>query len=312
MDQQSSGAQQQGHQDAESNSAPKRPLYDRYYKVILILPLIFIVFSLIYMVQFYQKNNDIIYKDISLTGGTSITVNDGNIDIAKLDAFLLGKLEDYQVKEISDLRSGKRIAFIVETRSDPDEAKKVLEDFLEYKLDDQNSSTEFSGESISAGFYKQLRLAMIVAFILMTIVVFFIFRTFVPGLAIISCSFVDILMALVTVNILGIRVSSAGIIAFLMLIGYSVDSDILLTTRVLKTRGVSINGRIWSAFKTGITMTLTSVAAVLVSLLIISSISDVLKQIFTILIIGLCFDIFNTWITNASILKWYAERKKLQ
>ncbi len=302
--------QPEAKQESSHEHPPQKPLYDRTYKIMLIIPLALLVFSFVYMFQFYQKHHDFILKDISLTGGTSLTVN-SDVDIVKLKDFLSGKLHEFQVKEISDLRTGKRIAFIVETRSSPEEAKKFLEDFLGFPLDEKNSSIEFSGESISAGFYKQLQVALLAAFILMTLVVFFIFRTFVPGFAIILSAFADILMTLVTVNLLGIQVSSAGIIAFLMLIGYSVDSDILLTTRVLRTRGESVNSRIYGAFKTGMTMTLTALAAVVVALFIISGISDVLKQIFTILTIGLFFDIFNTWVTNASILKWYADKRRL-
>ena len=117
-------------------------------------------------------------------------------------------------------------------------------------------------------------------------------------------------MTLVMVNILGISMSTAGIVAFLMLIGYSVDTDILLTTRILKRHEGSLNTRIFKAFKTGLTMTLTSLIAVLFALVVVKSFSVVLSQIFTILAIGLGFDILNTWITNASILKWYMEKKK--
>jgi len=116
-------------------------------------------------------------------------------------------------------------------------------------------------------------------------------------------------MTLVLVNLLGIQMSSAGIIAFLMLIGYSVDTDILLTTRILKRDEGSLNQRIFKAFKTGITMTLTSLLAIASALIVVKSFSVVLSQIFTILIIGLGFDILNTWITNVSILKWYVEKK---
>ena len=57
-------------------------------------------------------------------------------------------------------------------------------------------------------------------------------------------------------------------------------------------------------------MTLTSLAAVLVALIITRGFSDILRQIFSILAIGLSFDIFNTWITNAGILKWHVEKKE--
>ena len=117
-------------------------------------------------------------------------------------------------------------------------------------------------------------------------------------------------MTLALVDLLGIKMSGAGIVAFLMLIGYSVDTDILLTTRILKRGDYPLNTRIFKAFKTGITMTLTSLLAISFALIVVKSFSNILTQIFTILIIGLSFDILNTWITNVSILKWYVEKKK--
>jgi len=109
---------------------------------------------------------------------------------------------------------------------------------------------------------------------------------------------------------LGIKVSTAGIVAFLMLIGYSVDTDILLTTRMLKRKEGTLNKRIYAAFKTGITMTLTSLLAMLIAFLMVKSFSAVLAQIFLVLVIGLAFDLLNTWITNVSILKWYVEARR--
>jgi len=153
---------------------------------------------------------------------------------------------------------------------------------------------------------------MILAFIFMALVVFIIFRTPVPSLAVILSAFADIVMTIALLNLLGISLSTGGIVALLMLIGYSVDTDILLTTRVLRKKGESLNSRMYGALKTGLTMTLTSLIAVLVALIVIYTFSDVLRQIFTVLLIGLGFDIFNTWITNASILKWYAEAKGIQ
>jgi preprotein translocase subunit SecF len=150
---------------------------------------------------------------------------------------------------------------------------------------------------------------MAFAFFFMAMVVFIIFRTFVPSLAVIISAFADILMTLALVDILGIKLSSAGIIAFLMLIGYSVDTDILLTNRVLKRTEGTLNQRIFGAFKTGVTMTLTSFAAILFAFIVVRTFSIVLSQIFTILLIGLGFDILNTWITNVSILKWYVNKK---
>jgi preprotein translocase subunit SecF len=95
-----------------------------------------------------------------------------------------------------------------------------------------------------------------------------------------------------------------------MLIGYSVDTDVLLTTRMIKRKEGTLNERIVGAMKTGMTMTLTSLFAFLFALFVVKSFSQELTQIFTVLVIGLGFDLLNTWITNVSILKWYSEAKK--
>ena len=218
-------------------------------------------------------------------------------------------MQDVNIREVYDLFTQEQKAVIIETTSGADETKKVLEDYLSYELTDENSSFEFAGSSLSQSFYKQLLIAILIAFVAMGIVIFLIFRIFVPSIAVILSAFADILMTLVTVNLLGIKVSTAGIVAFLMLIGYSVDTDILLTSRVLKREGDSLNKKIFDSFKTGMTMTLTALFSVLVALFIVKSFSSVLAQIFTILSIGLVFDIFNTWITNVSIIKWYIKGK---
>jgi len=282
--------------------------HDKNYKLLLLIPIILLLFSLVYIGVFYSKNQDFIHKDISLTGGTSVTIS-GKIDAIKLKQDLSEKLEEVNTREIYDLITREQKAVIVETSSE-EQVKQILEDYLGYELTEENSSFEFTGSTLSENFYKQLLIAILIAFLFMAIVVFIIFRTLIPSTAVVISAFADILMTLVVVNLLGIKVSSAGIIALLMLIGYSVDTDILLTTRMLKRKEGSLNERLFGAFKTGTTMTLTSLFAITFALIVVRSFSPTLTQMFTILSIGLCFDLLNTWITNASILKWYLEKKK--
>jgi len=290
--------------------------YDKNYKLLLVIPLVLLLSSIVYMGIFYSNNQDFLYKDISLTGGISITIF-GEINYLDLEQFLSEKLQEVNTREISDLITREQKAVIIEIKTEGcnelevKQTKTILEDYLGYELvDGDNSSFECTGSSLSESFYKQLLIAILFAFFFMAIVVFIIFRTFVPSTAVILSALADILMTLTLINLLGMKMSSAGIIALLMLIGYSVDTDILLTTRMLKRYEGPLNKRIFGAFKTGITMTLTSLLAIVMALLVVKSFSPVLTQIFTILSIGLGFDILNTWITNASILKWYMEKKK--
>jgi preprotein translocase subunit SecF len=284
--------------------------HDKHYKSLLLIPILMIVLGFIYMGYFYSVNNDFFYKDISLTGGTSATINTATINPSDLQKAISGKLEDVNIREISDLVTHQQIAVVVETKSDEPTTKNVLEQYLGYTLDGKNSSFEFTGSTLSNSFYQQLLIAILIAFVLMSIVVFIQFKTFIPSIAVISAAFADIFMSLILIDLLGIRISSAGIVAFLMLIGYSVDTDILLTNRVLRREGKSLNRKIFDSFKTGITMTLAAVASVVIALFTVGSFSSVLFQIFFILAIGLGFDVFNTWLTNVSIIKWYVIHKQ--
>ena len=287
----------------------QKNFHDKHYKLLLLIPLTILILSLVSIVSLYSETGDFIRKDISLTGGTSVTIYD-KIDSNQLKEDLSDKLEDINTRAISDLVTGEQKAIIIETKTEGDITKAVLEEYLGYKLNSENSSIEFTGSALSESFYKQLLIAILIAFVFMGIVVFIIFRTLVPSTAVIISAFADIVMTLALFNVLGMKMSTAGIVAFLMLIGYSVDTDILLTTRILKRSEGSLNKRIMGAFSTGITMTLTSLLAIVFALFVVRSFSVILTQIFTILAIGLGFDILNTWITNVSILKWYMERKQ--
>ena len=112
------------------------------------------------------------------------------------------------------------------------------------------------------------------------------------------------------INGIGLRVSTAGIAAFLMLIGYSIDTDMLLTTRVLKRREGLLIDRMIDSMKTGLVMTGTSILAVLVGYFV--AVSPVLKQVFLIISIGLFADMFTTWLGNTSMLKWYCDKKGIK
>ncbi len=285
--------------------------YDRYYKLLLAIPILFFILCIGYLVFVYTQTGDIIYKDVSITGGTTITVFH-KADIEEVKLALSEKFPDAEVRAISDIRTGEQQGFFVETRAEAEDVKKALEEYLGFPLTSENSSVEFTGSSLSSSFYNQLRIAIIIAFLLMGIVVFFIFRTPIPSLAVIFAAFADIIMTIAVIDFFHIELSTAGIVALLMLIGYSVDTDILLTMRVLKAREGKVNDRIKGAFKTGLTMTLTAIAAVTVSLIFIYTFSDILRQMFTILLIGLGFDIVNTWLTNASMLKWYTQARRLE
>jgi len=286
--------------------------FDRNYKPLMLIPLVILITPLVYLGFFYSKNQDFLNKDVSLSGGTTITLN-GEIDSVALEKALLEKYPgDIVFRKLADIRTGEVLAIVLETSAKPEQIKPEVESILGYSLTSDNSSIEFTGSALSNNFYRQLVWALVLSFILMSIVIFVLFRSFIPSIAVIFAAFSDIVMPLALLDYLGIKISAAGIAAFLMLIGYSVDTDILLTSRVLKKPEGTVNERIYGAFKTGITMSLTSLFAVLPAFFLVTGLPDSFRQIFLILALGLIADIMNTWLMNVGIIKWYAEKKNIQ
>ena len=332
--------------------------FDKNYKKVLILPVILIILTLAYLVLFYVQTGDIIHKDISLTGGSVITVST-NISQSEMSSLLSKNFTDFTVSAISD-NSGNQIQLVITVpESQTGALTSSLENIIGQKLTEKNSSVQTTSTSLSEDFYKQLIVSILLAFFWMSAVVFIIFakgakvkiwaviinllfgifmanfflslntylalaifvlfavalirlyvKNSIPAFAVMSCAFADIVMTLAIVDVIGMKLSIAGIVSFLMLIGYSVDTDVLLTSRTVKRKDRAANSAIYGAFKTGITMTATAIVAILTALIIVYRFQSVLNQIFIILVIGLALDVFNTWVTNVCLIKWYAETKK--
>jgi preprotein translocase subunit SecF len=172
-----------------------------------------------------------------------------------------------------------------------------------------DSKLDQIGETFGKTLQAQAVYALLFSFIGMSVVVFVAFRTFVPAAAVVLSAFADIAMTAVAMQVLGITLSLGTTAALLMLIGYSVDSDILLTTRIIKRKG-KLEEKFAGAFHTGFIMTTTTMAAVAAMwvIAVIGSI-QIISEIAAVLFLGLFFDLFNTWLTNAGLLKWYAEKR---
>ena len=166
------------------------------------------------------------------------------------------------------------------------------------------------GPVLSEEAMGQIYVAMIFAFLFMAVTVFIVFREPVPSVAIILAALCDILIALGGMSLLKIPLSIASVGALLMLIGYSVDTDILLTTRLLKRREGTVEQRAKNAMYTGLTMSFAAIAAMgilfVVTVLIMPE-ATTLSNISAVLVIGLIGDILSTWLMNLGILKTYID-----
>jgi len=285
-------------------------IFEKKYKVLLLIPVIMLVLALVQIGTQSLITGDFLNKGVSLKGGITVTVPVGaEMDILKLKSNLAGQFPgvDFSIRSLAS--AGQTIGVIIDADlKDITTMDKLLE-AIESETDAKKNSfgVETIEPSLGKSFFRETFIAILIAFLFMGIVVFLYFRTFIPSMAVILAAFSDMVVTLAIINLLGIKLSTAGIAAFLMLIGYSVDTDILLSTRVLKREEGTVFERVVGAMKTGLTMNITTLAAITIALFIAQS--EVLRQIMTIIFIGLLVDIINTWLQNAGILRWYMEKK---
>ena len=263
-------------------------------KQLVIIPLVILAISLVLIALNLVSTGMPVTPGIDFSGGTAVTLITPDTKEQITSYFA-----EYPLVEVSDMGNGKFLKFGL-----MDDAKyKSLTSFINQKYPD--ARIDQIGETFGKALQSQAVLALIFSFIGMSIVVFLSFRTFVPSGAVVLSAFADIVMTAAAMNIVGIPLSLGTLAALLMLIGYSVDSDILLTNRVLKRQG-KLNDKLAGAFHTGIIMTTTTFAAISAMFLVSwFGAVQIIYEISAVLLIGLLFDVMNTWLTNVGILKWY-------
>ncbi|MBI4150000.1 protein translocase subunit SecF [Candidatus Woesearchaeota archaeon] len=285
-------------------------LYEQDYKKLTYFTIIILFLAIVQIGYQMATTGDFINKGVSLKGGITVTIANAAMSPQAAEEFFRDTFpqQDIAVRGITST-GGAQGLIIDADMLDPDKIaqfRTVVEETFKVTSDDYN--VEEIGSALGSSFFKQVILSLLVAFVLMALMVIIWFRNFGPSMIVILAAFCDLIETVAVINLLGIKVSTGGVAALLMLVGYSVDTDILLSTRVLKRKEGTVFNATVDAFKTGMLMTLTSLAAVTVGYLVSSS--DVLRQIMLILLIGLFFDMFNTWIQNAALLRWYLEHQE--
>jgi len=261
------------------------------------IPMVILVLSLILLGFTYMQTGLPVTPGIDFQGGisASILTSDTSDEISAVFA-------QFPLISVNEgIGGGRYLKF----EPMDDSEFRELTVFIEQVYPD--ARIEQIGESFGRTLQSQAFMALLFSFIGMSIVVTLVFRNIVPALAVIIGSFADIVMTAAAMNIFGIQLSLGTTAALLMLIAFSVDSDILLTTRILRRQG-KFDEKIQGAFRTGFVMATTTLGAIL-AMWVVSTWAQItiISEMSAVLLIGLLFDLMNTWLTNAGILKWHSE-----
>ena len=284
--------------------------YAMNYKKFLVFPILLFVFSLVMIFIAIANDGTPMYRDVSLKGGLSAVIEiDSQIDAGTLENRLEENFEG-NTFVVSELYDNNQVSgFIIDTDLDDESLLNGLNEIFSGQIvQGENYNSNFISPTLSNAFFKQAILILIISFVLMSTVVFLYFRETVPSLAVIISAIFDIIVTIGILNFLGLKVSVAGIGALIMLIGYSIDTDVLLTNRLIKEKkDESYFAKTFEAFKTGSLMSVTTLIAAIGAIILTNS--SVISEIATILVIGLIVDYISTWIQNTAILLWWLEKR---
>jgi preprotein translocase subunit SecF len=274
-------------------------------KQIMLIPIAIIILALISLGATYLATGSPVKLGIEFTGGTLVTVAS-----TESEESLVAEFASYPLADVRNIGSRFMLQFGPMSDSEYTELAKLVN----AKFD--NPDIRHMGPIYSKELQAQVLKYLPLSFILMAIVVFVVFRQPMVSMLVVVSALADILTAAASMNLTGVRLSLGTVAALLMLIGYSVDTDILLSMRVLKRKG-TVEEKIKGAMGTGLTMAGTTIAAIF-SLIILSNFlyliipsftrMDIIADMTTVLIFGLAADVFNTWVTNAQGLRWYMNR----
>jgi preprotein translocase subunit SecF len=276
--------------------------YTRYTnRQLAAIPLAVLAVALLVIAGWYVMTGAPVNQGIAFTGGTEVQIAGSSVTEAQIEEAFSAEPETIRSVPAEDV-------YIVTFKSD---GESVGATELEQQAEDAGLDVRSISE-VSASFGADTQVlalgGLAVAFVGMSVLVFAMFRVFVPSIAVVISAFSDIVIPLAMMNVLGIELSLGTVAALLMLIGYSVDSDILLNNHILRRSGDFYEST-YRAMRTGVTMTLTSISAMIVMTITATLFGiQLLAAIGTVLVFGLATDLMNTYLLNLSLLRWYKFR----
>jgi preprotein translocase subunit SecF len=258
-----------------------------------LVPLAVLVLALVVIGGRYVMDGTPVELGFAFTGGSEIRFTAG--------ASLEQVRATFQGVTVDSIQPASGETFILTTQVTDTAAIEELIRGAGYEVQQVQSRSATFGSSAQ----QQTLVGLGVAFLGMSVLVGLMFRTFIPSVAVIVSAFSDIVIPVAVMNLLGMELTLGAVAALLMLIGYSVDSDILLNNHILRRRG-SFYESAYRARRTGVTMTLTSISAMAVMGTVSAVLTiPLLPAVGLILAVGLTVDLMNTYLLNMSLLRYY-------
>ena len=276
--------------------------YLENYKKMVFIPIALIIFFGAFIGYYYHTHGQFFKEDLSLAGGTSLTVTTNTAINPNHIAGTIGSILSQPVTvtviraPFSNSISGYSITTVsgVNTTALQNAASTALG----MPIGSNDSSITFVSASLAQSQLYSSFILLGAAFVLVAIVSLFYFRNVWQAFSNVISIISDIINIVGVLDIIGFSFSTASIAGILMIMGYSADRNIILATNILKRKEATMKYRLVHTIRTSLTMDEAALATFLV--LFFGTSNSTIQSIAIILIIGVIFDDFTVWILNGS------------
>ncbi len=284
---------------------PPKIDYDKYTnKQLVAIPLLLLLIAVSILVFWTLLTGLPVDRGLAFVGGTEVRIDVGDVENPEQQ---IDSIFNSQQDSISSVPgTGEYIVTFAAGVTTPEEIENSLAEHPDMTISELSQISPLLGGDSQ----KLALMALGVSFMLMSLFVFGIFRSIIPSFIVILSAVSNITIAVAAMNLASIPLSMGTVGALLMLIGYGIDSDILMNTYVLKENKIAFQESIHEAMRTGVTMTVTSLAAMVMMTVVATAFRiELLAHMGFVLAVGLAADLVITYLLNVSILRYYVTKK---
>lgn len=269
------------------------------------LPLILLIFFLLVSINHYIKNGEFFIRDLDLKGGTSISfLTSQEVNIEKISS-ILGEYSKQALISISKSEKDYSVRITLPGEISHEEILKLIKNS---EIEIKEHSIQYVGPELGAAFFTQVFYLLTIAYILIFAANYFIYRKLIIAITIILSSIADIIYIIGATTLLNIPISFAGFTSLLLVIAYTIDTNILLSTKILSEKLEEFYSVYKKTLITGATVSSGLILSMIIVLLF--SNSKLLNNIAIILLIGQIAELINTYLLNAGLIEVILVGKK--
>ncbi|MFP3317270.1 MAG: hypothetical protein RXN79_02590 [Candidatus Nanopusillus sp.] len=277
---------------------------NNYKKFLMISMVIFVIFVGTILFNYF-KYGYIINKSITISGGYVTLINNNyhitNTEIQNtLNQMNITDYVLYNTPNIIYIESGKQIN------------ETLLINLLNQDYNISLLSTDISIQHYSSLvgnlIFNQFLFFVILAMVLTAFVIFIAFRASKITLNIISTILFDIVGLLAILSITKYPIGANGFIGMLMILGFAIDNNVVLSTNIVKEKEKPFIERVRMSFRVGMLMEIIALYTLLLLYFIVPEPS--VDEFAFVLSVAIILDLLYYLIGNIPLYKYFEAKKE--